>query len=378
MKAEEKLAADEISKAITDALNSKDTIGKADKIHGMCGGWPYAPTKDMLKLYGKVADTKWKKLKSGYSSFKTSIDVQSPKNKTPYATAQVVFDGEWKGGECVMLTKGDTISSLCKDIYGYESYADKVLQANEKVLGKTCKVLPAGFGLDFPRIWVPNWKNAPKGTVPAGAKTKAVKVKLPTMKAAIDHSVKSAAVVAIGNVIVSIDLEAKGELVAQKKGDLDATFSLPSYEADIKKAVGPIEAGYKVGLKGTSSGSLSLTVFNGKIKDLTFSGKLDAKEGAFVVNMGTKKVTTVQNGVTFEGSITLTAKLRIAPNPRRVTEKVRSRGFEVDIKARDVAAVVVVLGVCAVGGWAIVAGGAAIKGAGLATAGLAVMIASSS
>lgn len=377
MKQEEKLAEQEISKAITDALNCKDTINKADEIHGICGGWPYPPTKDMLKLYGKVADKQWKKIKSGYSSFRTEISVNSPKNKPPNATVKAVFDGEWKGGESVMLRKGDTIASLSKEIYGFECYSDQVLVHNEKILGKTCKVLPAGFGLEFPWIWVPNWKNAPKMSVPGGAKVKAIKVKLPSMKASIDHTAKSAATLLLGNVIVTIDLEAKGELVAQKKGEMDASFSLPSYEAEIQKAVGPIEAGFKASMKGTSSGSLSLTVFNGKVKDLTFSGKLDAKEGAFVINMGTKKVKTVQKGVTFEGSVSLTAKIRIAPNPKRIREPVRGRRFEVNVSARDVAVVVVVVGVCAVGGWAVIAGAASAQmmGAG-AAAGLAVIVGS--
>ena len=124
MKSEEALASKEIAKAITGALNSKPTIAKADEIEGMCGGWPYAPSKNMLKMYGKVSEDAWKKIKPGYKNFDVAIDVKSPSNKPPMATARAVFDGEWQGGLCRTISAGDTIVGLSKKIYGYESYED--------------------------------------------------------------------------------------------------------------------------------------------------------------------------------------------------------------------------------------------------------------
>ncbi len=366
MKKEEELVSKEISKVITAALNSKDTIKKADEINGMCGGWPYAPTREMLKLYGKASEAAWKKIKPGYKNFNVSISINSTANKPPTATVQAIFDGEWRGGKSMMVSSGDTIQSLCKSVYGFESYADQVYEANAKALGKSCKVLPAGFGLEFPDIWVPNWKDAPKVCRYPFVKKKAVKVKLPTMQATIDVSSKSAATIYLGNVIIIVELEGKAELTGTKKGVLDASFSLKAYEAELKKGFGPLEAGFKVDMRGNASGGLSLKVFSTKISGLTFSGSLKLLEGAFEVQMGPKPVKMVSKGIAYEGKISLTAKIRILPNPRRAPERVKGRGFELDVSAKEVVVVVVVVGVLVAGGWAIVVGGAAVEGSAVA------------
>ncbi|MCF6233218.1 MAG: hypothetical protein L3J36_08995 [Rhodobacteraceae bacterium] len=361
MRNEETLVSKEISKAITTALNSKDTIKKADEINSTSGGWPYKPSKEMLKLYGKSTVAAWKKLKPKYKNFAVSMSVNSPSNSPPTVTAEAVFDGEWRGGKSVMISTGDTILSLAKKIYGYEGYANQVFEANAKVLGKSCRVLPAGFGLEFPSIWVPNWRNEPKVCAVPYVSKKAVKVKLPAMQTTVDISNKAAATLFFGNAIVMVELEGKAETVAQKKGDIDASFNLKAYEAELKKGFGPLEGGFKVGVKGGSSGSLVLKVFSTKIGGLKFSGNVKLLEGAFEIALGSQPFTTVSKGITLTGTIILTAKIRILPNPKHRKKSPAKESFKFEVSAKEVAVVVVCVVVLAAGGWAIVAGAGAAK-----------------
>ncbi|NIZ63220.1 hypothetical protein DL239_19830 [Sedimentitalea sp. CY04] len=376
MKNEESSVSKEISKVVTAALNSKDTISKADDINGGCGGWPYAPTKEMLKMYGKVSEAAWKKLKPGYKNFDVTINVNSPSNKPPFAKAEAIFDGEWKGGKSMMVSPGDTILSMAKKVYGYESYADQVFEENTKALGKSCRILPAGFGLSFPKIWVPNWKKDPKVCVHPIVKKKAVKVKLPSAQVSADISKKSAATLVFPGVIVVVDLEGKAEFTAQKKGELDASFSLKANEAEIKKALGPLEAGYKITGSGTSSGSLSLKVINTKLGGLNVSGNLKLLEGAFELEFASQTVSFVEKDITYSGTVKLTAKIQIKPNPRkkapkkapkRAPAKAPARSPSVSIDAKDVAVGVIVVGAVVTVGWAV----------GLAAAGGALIFAAS-
>jgi len=55
------------------------------------------------------------------------------------------------------------------------------------------------------------------------------------MQASADLSTKSAQSLAIGNVIVIVELEGKADLVATKKGDLDASFNMKAYEPKSRK-----------------------------------------------------------------------------------------------------------------------------------------------
>lgn len=370
MKNEETLASKEISKAITAALNSKPTIAKADEIEGMCGGWPYAPSKNMLKMYGKVSETAWKKLKPRYKNFDVSIAVKSPSNKPPLATANAVLDGEWRGGVCKKISVGDTILSLSKTIYGYETYADRVFEANAKALGKSCRALPAGFGLDFPRIWVPNWKKEPKVCKHPCVKKKAVKVKLPSMQAEIDFSTKSVQSFTIGNAIVIVELEGKADLVGTKKGDLDPSFTIKAYEAELKKGLGPLEAGFKVRAK-EASGSLAIKVFGVKVAGISFSGKLNIRKGNFELQFGSKRFTMMSKGIKYTGTITMTAKIKILPNLKYDKKRVKEKDFEFNVSAGEVAVVVVVVVVVVASGAWVVAGAAAAAEAAASLAAMA-------
>ena len=355
MKNEETLASKAISKAITAALNSKPTIAKADEIEGMCGGWPYAPSKNMLKMYGKVSETAWKKLKPRYKNFDVSIAVKSPSNRPPLATANAVFDGEWRGGVCKKISVGDTILSLSKTIYGYESYADQVFEANAKALGKSCRALPAGFGLDFPKIWVPSWKKEPKVCKHPCVKKKAVKVKLPSMQREIDFSHKTAQQFLIGNAFVFVELKGNANLVATKKGNLDPSFTIKAYEAEIKKGLGPLEAGFKVGVK-EASGSLAIKVFGVKVAGISFSGKLNIRKVDFELKFGSKRFTMMSKGIKYTGTITMTAKIKILPNLRYDKKRVKEKDFEFNISAGEVAVVVAVGVLVFVSGAWVVAG----------------------
>jgi len=231
-------------------------------------------------------------------------------------------------------------------------------------MGGQCKVLPAGYGLEFPRIWVPAWKNEPKATIPPLAKKKAVKVALPGMQAKFDIESKSAgAPMYFGNVIVFPELEGKAEVTATKQGFLDASFNLRSHEAELKKGFGPIEAGFKVAGTSRPGNTLNFKVGNAKLGGLTFTGKINVVEGTLDLELGTKPFKTTVNKIEYEGTITLTLKLKVVPNPRKAPE--RTRGFEVEITAKEVVVVTVVVGVCILGGWAVVAGGAAVKATAL-------------
>jgi len=182
------------------------------------------------------------------------------------------------------------------------------------------------------------------------------------MQASADLSTKSAQSLAIGNVIVIVELEGKADLVATKKGDLDASFNMKAYEAEIKKGLGPLEAGFKVGVTGTPSGSLAVKVFGVKVAGITFSGTLKLIEGAAELQFS-KPVTMMSKGIKYTGTITMTAKFRIFPNLRMKPKSVRRPDFELEVGAKEVAVVVVVVVVVVAGGWVVAAGASAVEGA---------------
>ena len=147
-------------------------------------------------------------------------------------------------------------------------------------------------------------------------------------------------------------------------------------EAEIKKALGPLEAGYKITGSGTSSGSLSLKVINTKLGGLNVSGNLKLLEGAFELEFASQTVSFVEKDITYSGTVKLTAKIQIKPNPRkkapkkapkRAPAKAPARSPSVSIDAKDVAVGVIVVGAVVTVGWAV----------GLAAAGGALIFAAS-
>lgn len=350
METEEKAAAAEIAKAVTEALNSKSTKAEADKINQSSGGWPYAPTSKMLKLYDKVAKASWAKQKSGYSGMKVEIKVEANKGKAPSAKVTAKYDGDWKGGSSVELRAGDTVASIAKREYGYECYAEQVWLHNAKVLGAKCTQVPAGFGIQLPRIWVPAWKKAPKASFPAGAKSPAVKVLYPTVAVDVEKKGGAKTLIPMGIWMVELSVELTGAFKAQKQGAVGAGFNLRTYQAEVKQAAGPIEAAYKFNLKEKNT-ELEIQVVNTKWKDLELSTSCTIKEGSFALNFKSKKVSKISKGVLIEGELVGTISVRLWPNPAkvRVVNKVRvKRGLpEIDPKTADTLIFVGALGVAA-------------------------------
>jgi hypothetical protein len=322
MVAEEKAASEEIAKKLTEALNAKSTQKEADRLNKSSGGWPYPPDAAMLKLYRKTADQAWGKLRSKYDGFKVDIDVEANKGKPPRARVTARYDGSWKGGQSRPLRKGETIAGIAKQVYGHDCYAGDVWLANEKLLGRKCTQIPAGFAIELPRIWVPAWKTAPKVSIPAGARSTAVDILYPTMVVDIEEASAAKALVPMGAAMIEITFEVKGALKAQRKGSVNAAFNLRTYEAEIKKAAGPIQSAWKLNLQD-KSGTLEIQVFNEKWRNLDFSTKLVIRNGSFGASFGTKKVSVFNKDTQIEGEITLTGTVRIWPNPKKLPEKVR-------------------------------------------------------
>lgn len=192
------------------------------------------------------------------------------------------------------------------------------------------------------------------------------------MQAALDFSTKSAQSFTIGNAFVFVELEGKADLVATKKGDLDPSFTIKAYEAEIKKGLGPLEAGFKVGAIGADGGtSLAIKVFGVKVAGISFSGKLNLIKGNFELQFGSKPVTMMSKGIKYTGTITMTAKIKILPNLNYKKKRVKEKDFKFNVSAKEVAVVVVVVVVVAASGAWVVVAGAAVADAAASLAAMA-------
>jgi hypothetical protein len=239
MQSDEKIHGREIGRAVTMALNGRTTRARADDINQSSGGWPDDPTAAMMQLYEDVAETTRQGLKSGYGHLEVDIAVTADTGKPPIAAATARYKGEFRGGKSPMLGAGDTLVSIATKTCGHESCAKAIWDADTHCRGSQCKVIPAGFGIELPPIRVPEWKTAPKETLPGGATSRAVRILYPAIGFEVASKKVETFVFDAGIGTVEITLELEGTLKAQKKGTMDASFSLRSYETEITQNLGP-------------------------------------------------------------------------------------------------------------------------------------------
>lgn len=346
MSDEEKIANNDISKHITKVLQGPATQKACDDAMGVCGGFPYPPTKQILAVYQKQADSAWAAIKSGYDSFNVSININAPNSGLPTARAKCKFAGSWKGGQSYMLAPGDTISSVAKATYGYAEYADDVWLANSGVLGAQCKQVPAGFGITLPKIWVPDWKTSPKAPICAGAGIKAVKIAMPTIKYDLSKSKSKTQSIVAGPIIIDVTFTISGSVMVQKKGTIDASFNLKSYKAETEKALGPLSAGIGADFKGGET-SGSLTFKNPKVKGMTGVKSITLKKGGSLsITLVDKKLTYKHKDCSCEGNVKVEVDIKMRANPKPPPVPVKK---PVKVNWPVVIGIVVVTGVVAVG-----------------------------
>ncbi|MEM9250663.1 MAG: hypothetical protein AAGB05_18485 [Pseudomonadota bacterium] len=376
MKQESQLKADEIRKAIDTALNSKQTKAAVEKLT-KSKQWPPTPTRDVLKLYDKTATDTWKKLKSKYSGVEAAITVEAPAKRPPYSKVSVSFKSQWRGGGKLTIQPGVSLADMSERVYGSPIYAADVLKANSKEMNATLKCLPAGFDVTFPRILVPEIHTKPKLSLPKIATQKAIRVALPSISTKIDFQIKAAAPVLIGNCIVKIEVTGTCDLVAKKlNGSLDASFNLKNYESEIKKGFGPIEGGFKMSMFSKPKTFVNVKLANAKLGGITFSSNFNLATGAFSLSLGSSPFIKRINGNEYSGVISFKADITVVPLPSpRIKERI-PKHFPQLVKVPEPTVfkvpqigvketIIVGLGVAMLvsGGWTVLAGGAALKGA---------------
>lgn len=360
---EEKLYSDEVSNLLTAHLNSRKVRARADELNSTSGRWPYPPSPELRELLTEEMIAEWGRLKRKYDNFeeKDAPVLQHKKGKTPSVVASLKYRGDWCGGKSVVLKKGDDIAKLAKKEYGFEAYAAAIWEANDTVLGSACKVLPAGFGLELPQIWVPRWVKAPKFRIPMAAPAEEFQ-RIPSIE--MDFSTKSSStwVQDLGVVILEVDFTITGEVKIANKGTVDVTFDPKAQTVAIGKALGPLTTGYTADFKSKSdSGSATLALFNKDVAGLKFSGRLALASGGISVNLGVAQVLFSDGDLTITGSFKAKADLRLYPKPRPVESDVYAASVAANLVV--VAAVVIILRPVAV---RVLPSGAAARQAGKA------------
>lgn len=332
--AEEKLYSAEVSKALTAYLNSKKVKAAADDLNGSSGGWPYPPTKEMLELLTDEMNAEWGRLKRKYDTFKVEdLALEAKKGRNPEATATLKYDGEYRGGKSVMLMVGDSLTSIAKSEYGFECYAAAIMEANDAVLGSKCKVLPAGFGLELPRLWVPKWMTEPKIKAPGAASSKAQKMSgLPPISVSFGAKSKSVHEIPVGPVIVEVTLTVAGEVKASHAGVIDAAFDPKEQTAAISKALGPLTGEFSMDCQSKKGdASLSLSLFKKEYAGLTFSGSVKLASGGLSLSLGVATIKIVEGDITISGSFKAKADIKVYPNPRPVESEVDETAASVGV-----------------------------------------------
>jgi len=320
---EEKLYSDKLSKALTEAVNSKDVIAESDDLNKSSSKWPHPPSKELNKILTTAMTAEWSKQKKDYKSFKEDLTLEHKKGKKPEVTAKLKFDGEFKGGKSVMLKPGDTIVDLAKAEYGFECYAAKIWEANDSVLGSQCKVLPSGFGLELPKIWVPNWMKEPKVSLPAGTSVKAEEIKLPNLDFSYSAKAQTVTPIPVGPVVLEVTFAITGEVKVTNKGILSVGVTPESVSAGVEKMLGPFGAGYEMDLQASQgTGGAKIKLFSKQIGDLTFSGDFKLASGGIGLQLGVATVKQVSGDIEIAGTFKAKATVKIYPNPRPVEAEV--------------------------------------------------------
>lgn len=278
------------------------------------------PNRDVLKFYDTTVSAAWKKMASGYSHLDVEIEVESPKKKNPVVKAKVSYKGDFVGGKSYMLREGDTIASIAKEEYGSDAYANVLWEANADVLGKQCKVVPAGFGIEIPRIFVADWKKPPKiAPAASGVNAKAVKILHPTLS--VPYEMKSSVTnhIDLGMFMLELTTEISGKLEMQKKGAIDASFDLRAYKLEASKNLGPIEGSYSFDAK-TGKGTADITLTNKSIPGLGGTTKIALKEGGVKASFTSNKVSYTHNDFVIQGSVTVSLSGKLVPKPSAAAE----------------------------------------------------------
>lgn len=123
MRDEERAAVQAITRHMTIVLTSRDTIRAADELAGTSGGWPYPPSRELLRLFNRIVDTEWRRLRRRYSNMEVEITVDVRRGRPPAVQVTASHRGEWRGGSTQIIRRGDTIASMSEDIYGSAIYA---------------------------------------------------------------------------------------------------------------------------------------------------------------------------------------------------------------------------------------------------------------
>ncbi|MCF6278427.1 MAG: hypothetical protein L3J16_06750 [Anaerolineales bacterium] len=312
---EQRDASRAITNTLSDLLNNRNTIRAADELAGLSGGWPYPPTRPLLRLFDTIVNAEWRRLQRRYSNFDVEINVDVRRGRAPAVTATAVYKGSFRGGSSQSIPAGQSIAMMAESIYGSPAYAAEVVTANARLLGRQCRQLPANFTLEFPRFWVPEWNRVPNISLPSVANVRAVNIMLPSVSCPFSQTINNAASIILGNMVIVVDLVFTGTIAAQSRGTLTPNFNMRSYQAEIKRSIGPVEAGFSVDINGRTNGSLNFKVANASFGDLDFAATVNAGSGTFDLSLGTKRFEGTIRGTTFRGSMSLTAKLHITPVP---------------------------------------------------------------
>lgn len=345
MKAEEKLYSEKLSKVLTDAVNTKQVIAESDELNGTSSKWPHEPSKDLYKILTKAMMAEWSKQKKSYAQFKEDLTLEHKKGKRPEVTAVLTYDGEYKGGKSVMLKKGDSLLDVSKDHYGLSCYAGVIADYNKDVLGSQCKVLPAGFGLELPRLWVPNWIKEPKVPLPPVTKAKAEEIRLPSLDMSFSMKSKTVTEIPVGDLIIEVTFTVSGDVKITNKGILSVGMSPEEINAGVEKMLGPFGGGFEMDLvTSKASAGAKIKLFSTEVKGLTFSGAFKMASGGIGVELGVATVKEVKGDLALAGSFKAKATVKIYPNPRPVEES----AYEASIAAHLAVAVIIAIPVVTV------------------------------
>jgi hypothetical protein len=218
-------------------------------------------------------------------------------------------------------------------------------------------VLPAGFGLELPKIWVPNWIKEPKVSLPPGASSKAEEIKLPNLDFSYSAKAQTVTPIPVGSIVIEITCTITGDVKITNKGILSIGMSPESISAGYEKMIGPFGGSYEMKLDTSEgAGGAKIKLFNTKIKDLTFTGDFKLASGGIGFQLGVATVKQIEGDLELAGSFKASATAKIYPNPRPV---------EADAGEASIATVVVLAVIIAIPVVKVTLAGVTIEGVAL-------------
>lgn len=279
VKATEEKASTEVSKSLSAQLNDKKTRAIVEKAIRSSVVWPPGPQdKQVVKQMQLIARDAWAKMANKYGGMTAEIEIVAVKGKPVKAHANVTCTGDFKGGESVVVKKGETMLKLAKKHYGDEEYAALIWEENEKSLGAKCDTLVPGTGLAIPLVWIPDKASDMTLPKPKIVKAKVEPAPFPNLNVSFSEAIPIEFVIPAGTAIYRFkgSLTLTGELGLDAGADFTLETDSKSTAMKFSKVYGDVTGGfgYNVTTK-KGSGGLSLKVFNSKIGPYTVSASVE-------------------------------------------------------------------------------------------------------